>query len=176
MCGCRSRQGDRDLKVFANMLSGKTEFEYSEVPFAFCVRFIRQESYCTPLILLFEMNRNITQAEVAKRHPTEKRWMDCAEVDARPFLHYLQYLTYGGLGERDKQLHALGVFESYMLDLRNMLHMYHVETSLNLLGHCYEMEGNVNAALHYYQQSLLQGATNNPANWHVRRVSSLLSY
>ncbi|KAH3740552.1 hypothetical protein DPMN_047258, partial [Dreissena polymorpha] len=176
VCAFRRIEGDRDLNVFANMLAGNKEEGFSELPFVSCVRFIRQESYCTPAILLFEMNRNNTEEEVAQRNNAEKLWMDSAEVDARPFLHYLQYLTYGGLGERDKQLHALGVFESYMLDLRNMLHMYHVETSLNLLGHCYEMEGNVNAALHYYQQSLLQGATNNPANWHVRRVSSLLSY
>ncbi|KAH3815885.1 hypothetical protein DPMN_144421 [Dreissena polymorpha] len=52
------------------------------------------------------MNRNIALSEVHQRTYTEEEWMDFAEVDARPFLHYLQYLTYGGLGERSKQLDA----------------------------------------------------------------------
>ncbi|KAH3740457.1 hypothetical protein DPMN_047163 [Dreissena polymorpha] len=175
VCWFREYQRDRDLKVFADMLSGNKEEGISQLPFELCVSFLRQESYCTPFILLFEMNRNITEEEVTQRTFAEKLWMDSAEVDARPFLYYLQYLTYGGLGERDKQLHALGVFKSYMLDKRNMINMYHVDTSPNLFGHCYEMEGNVNVALHYYQQSLLQCGTNNAANWHARRVLSLLS-
>ncbi|KAH3709056.1 hypothetical protein DPMN_068516 [Dreissena polymorpha] len=58
------------------------------------------------------MNRNITQEEEAQRAPIETKWMNSAAVNARPFLHYLQYLTYGRLGERDHQLHALGVLGS----------------------------------------------------------------
>ncbi|KAH3750085.1 uncharacterized protein LOC127848803 [Dreissena polymorpha] len=175
ICGCRRAQGDSDLQVFANMLSGNTENGFSELPFTFCVQLLRQESYCTPFILLFEMNRNISEDEVAQRSRPEKRWMDSAKVDSRPFLHYLQYLTYGGLGERGNQLYALRFLESYICDKRNMIHMYHAETSLNLLGHCYEMEGNYEDALHYYEQSLRFYDTNNAANWHVRRVLRIIS-
>ncbi|KAH3691001.1 hypothetical protein DPMN_191486 [Dreissena polymorpha] len=52
------------------------------------------------------MNRNITEEEVAQIKKDDKQWTDSAEVDARPFLHYLQYLAFGGLGERDNQIRA----------------------------------------------------------------------
>ncbi|KAH3740244.1 hypothetical protein DPMN_046945 [Dreissena polymorpha] len=138
VCVCRRIEGGRDLQVFANMHSGNRDNVISESPFAFCVRFLRKESYCIPSILLFEMNRNATEEEVAQRTYLEKTWMDSAEIDACPFLYYLQYLTYGGLGQRDKQLYALGVLESYMSDIKNV-NLYHPETALNLLGHCFEM-------------------------------------
>ncbi|KAH3716679.1 hypothetical protein DPMN_059405 [Dreissena polymorpha] len=175
VCGCRGTQGDRDLKVFADMLPSNSDNRFSELPFAFCVRFLRQESYCTPFILLFEMNRNITEEEVALRAYVDKQWMSSAEVDARPFLYYLQYLTYGGLGERDKQLHALRMLRSYICDGINIINLSHMETDLNLLGHCYEMEGDYEIALHYYEGSLRQCDTNNAANWHVRRVLRLIT-
>ncbi|KAH3740369.1 hypothetical protein DPMN_047075 [Dreissena polymorpha] len=86
----------------------------------------------------------------------------------------MQYITYGGLGERDKQLHAMEVFEAY-IDIRNQLNLYHLETALNLLGHCYEMEGDYAGALHYYEWSLRCLRTNNAANWHVLRIMRLIS-
>ncbi|KAH3749985.1 hypothetical protein DPMN_184501 [Dreissena polymorpha] len=51
VCGCRKKQGDRDLTVFANMLSGNTGNEFGESPFTFCVKLLRQNrtallSYC----------------------------------------------------------------------------------------------------------------------------------
>ncbi|KAH3737816.1 hypothetical protein DPMN_044411 [Dreissena polymorpha] len=121
------------------------------------------------------MNRNFIEEEILQRSRYETLWMDCAEVDARPFLHYLQYLTYGGLGERNNQLQALGVFESSILDITDDLNLYHPETTLNLLGHCYEMEGDYARALHYYETSLRLFETNNAANWHIRRVLRLVS-
>ncbi|KAH3793560.1 hypothetical protein DPMN_147074 [Dreissena polymorpha] len=176
VCAIRRIEGDRDLKVFAYMLAGNKEEEFSELPFVSCVRFVRQESYCTPAILLFEMNRNITDEEVRQRNCTKHIWMDSAEVDARPFLYYMQSLTYGGLGERDAQLHAMGVLEAYIHTcVRNQLKLYHQETALNLLGHCYEMEGDYAGALHYYEWSLRCERTNNAANWHVLRIMRLIS-
>ncbi|KAH3780349.1 hypothetical protein DPMN_158162 [Dreissena polymorpha] len=122
------------------MQSGYSDKEFTEPPFAFCVIFFRQESFRTPVILLFEMNRNITEEELSERNHIDKHWMDCAEVDALPFLYYLQYTTYGGLGERYKQLHELRVFRSYICDRRNQMNLYHTETAANLLGHCFDIE------------------------------------
>ncbi|XP_052241476.1 uncharacterized protein LOC127851686 isoform X2 [Dreissena polymorpha] len=173
VCGYRSIQGDSDLKVFADMLLGNTD--NSEPPFAFCVNFLRRESHCAPFIVLFEMNRNITEEEVAQRRYNEKLWMDSAEVDALPFLYYLQYLTYGGLGERGNKLNALRNLVSYMRDDRHHIILYHQETALNLLGHCCEMEGDYERALNVYELSLSIRDTNNAANWHVRRVLRLIS-
>ncbi|KAH3748700.1 hypothetical protein DPMN_183150 [Dreissena polymorpha] len=175
VCGCMRIEEDTDPHVFANMISDNCDNGIFEPPFAFCVKFIREEAYCAPYILWFEMNRNMTEEEVAQRVSLDKQWMDCAEVAALSFLHYLQYLTYGGLGERDKQLHAFGILESYICDRRNNINLYHVETALNLLGHCYEMEGYYEGALHYYEESLRRRDTNNAANWHVQRVQRLIS-
>ncbi|KAH3783914.1 hypothetical protein DPMN_161864 [Dreissena polymorpha] len=86
---------------------------------------------------MLDINRNITEEEKTQRTFVDKLYMDGAEVDARPFLNYLQYLTYGGLGERDKQLHALHVFGSNLSDKRNVINLYHQETALNMLGHSY---------------------------------------
>ncbi|KAH3783702.1 uncharacterized protein LOC127843090 [Dreissena polymorpha] len=168
-------EGNSDLQVFANMMSDSCDNIHSEPSFAFCVRFIRQEAHCAPYIFWFEMNRSMTEEEVAQRTTTEKRWMDNAEVDARPFLYYLQYLTYGGLGERNKQLHACEILESYILNPRNLINIYHLETALNLIGHCYEMEGDYQSALDFYETSLLFENTNNAANWHIQRLQRIIS-
>ncbi|KAH3770382.1 hypothetical protein DPMN_171667 [Dreissena polymorpha] len=182
VCGSRYIEGDRDLPVCVNMISENYYNGFIEPPFAFCVRFYRKEAYCVSSILLFEMNRNITEEEVMQRTFTVKTWMDNAEIGARTFLHYLQYLSYGGLGERDNQLHAIGVLDSYIFDRRNYTfrktfkkYLYHPETSLNLLGHCYEMEGDYGQALSCYESSLHLFNTNNAANWHIRRVLRLIS-
>ncbi|KAH3748929.1 uncharacterized protein LOC127847873 [Dreissena polymorpha] len=169
VCNCRRIDGDDDINLFNAMRSDKSVNGFSELPFAFCVNFSRQELYCTPFILLFEMNRNITAEEVAQRNSADKKWMDSAEIDACPFLHYLQYLTYGALGKRNKQLHYLRCFETYVCHGRNRNNMHHRETALNLLGHCYEMEGNFIKALCFYVMSLHYSGKNNAANWHVGR-------
>ncbi|KAH3896887.1 hypothetical protein DPMN_021071 [Dreissena polymorpha] len=158
------------------MITDNCEIVLSEQLFACCVRFTRHEAHCAPYVLWFEMNRAMTEEEVAQRDCAVKWiWMDYAEVDACPFLHYLQYLTYAGQGERTKQLYALEVLESYILDPRNEFNMYHPETALNLLGHCYEMEGDYQMALYIYEASLFEFGTNNAANWHVQRVHRLIS-
>ncbi|KAH3844861.1 hypothetical protein DPMN_087128 [Dreissena polymorpha] len=146
------------------MISNNGNNVFNEKPFALCVKFVREEAYCAPYILLFEMNRGISEVEVAKRHDSEKDWMNCAEVDARPFLHYLQYLTYVRLGEPDKQLHAMGMLESYLFDLRYRINIYHKETAMHLLAHCHEMEGDYERALDCYDISLRCLDTNNAAH------------
>ncbi|KAH3896983.1 hypothetical protein DPMN_021167 [Dreissena polymorpha] len=161
VCGWRGN-GGKDI-----MISGNTETQ-----FAFCVSFFRQELYCIPFILLFEMNRNRFEDELDERSYNEHKWMLSAEVDALPFLYYLQYLTYEGLGERYNQLRALEVLELYLGDNRNKL--FHQETAINFLGHCYEMEEDYEAALHYYRESLRWGNKNNAANWHLARVHPII--
>ncbi|KAH3792244.1 uncharacterized protein LOC127840051 [Dreissena polymorpha] len=175
VCGCRYKDKNHNLHQYANMLSGNSDKVFLESPFAFCVTFCRRELYCTPCILLFEMNRNITDEEVALRGYVEKGWMVTAEVDARSFLHYLQYLTYRALGDHDNTENALGRLGSCIYDEKNKINLYHPETTLNLLGHCYEMEGDYELALELYEKSLQTYGKNNAANWHVRRVRRLVS-
>ncbi|XP_052239977.1 uncharacterized protein LOC127850733 isoform X2 [Dreissena polymorpha] len=174
VCGCRDIEGDRDLQLFAKMVLRFDNF-CPEPPFAFCVRFARQEAYCVPYILFFEMNRGLTAEDLGQRTYTETRWMDCAEVDARPFLYYIQYLTYGGLGNRDRQIDAMLKLETYICDSCNHINLYHEETAVNLLGHCFEMEGDFRGALHYFLQSSKNIPKNNAANMHVRRILGIIN-
>jgi len=95
-------------------------------------------------------------------------WMDSAEVDAKPFLFYLQYLTYGGLGSRRSQLSALECLNTCLLD--NITGVYHPETVLNLVGHCLELEGHSQLSVMVYRTSLIVFPRNNAANWHLRRL------
>ncbi|XP_052273406.1 uncharacterized protein LOC127873574 isoform X2 [Dreissena polymorpha] len=171
---CGRRKTRDDLQVFANMISGNCEHVFSESPFASCVNFIRQEAYCAPRILWFEMFRGISEEDISRRNFMEKRWMDNAEVDARSFLYYLQYLTYGELGEHYKQLCTLLTFVLYVFDTPN-INLYHPETALNLIGHCYEMEGNYDLASSCYALSLINQTHNNAAYWHVSRLMRLIN-
>ncbi|KAH3810092.1 hypothetical protein DPMN_138478 [Dreissena polymorpha] len=169
---CGKLEGQRDIHVFANMLSDNCDQGFSELPFALCVQFFRQEAYCAPYILLFEMNRGMTEDDVSQRDYVDKQWMDSAEVDARPLLYYLQYLTYGGLGERDKQCHAMRELESFICNPIHRRNLYHQKTAISLLGHCFEMEGNYRAALHWYSNFF---CCCNANYWHVQRVRRLIS-
>ncbi|KAH3730480.1 hypothetical protein DPMN_056469 [Dreissena polymorpha] len=76
VCGCR--HVDRDLELFASLISGIGYTGFSEPPFAFCVKLFRHELHCAPCILLFEMNRNITEEESTQRSNVEKQWMGSA--------------------------------------------------------------------------------------------------
>jgi len=137
---------------------------------AFCVRFMREEKYCAPAILWFEMYRSVMD-DVAYRTPIQHDWMDWAEVDARPFMLYLQYLVFGGLCERQRQLQALqGLWNICTITLDDI---YHPETVANLLGHCEEMEGHMERALDLYNASRDGVPRNNAANLHIHRLTGL---
>jgi len=107
---------------------------------ACCVRFLRQEAFCAPPILHYEMVRAVGD-DIQHRHYTERKWMNWAVVDARPFLHYLQYLTFRGLGRRHMQLQARCSLLDSTVDGIDQNQLFHPETAGNLVAHCLEMEG-----------------------------------
>jgi len=138
----------------------------------FCVRFMREEMYCAPAILWFEMYRSVGD-DVGHRNDYERIWMDWAEVDARPFMLYLQYLTFGGLRERQRQVQALQGLWNICLNRVTLEDMHHPETVFNLLGHCEEMEGHMERALALYNASRDFMPRNNAANLHILRLTGL---
>jgi len=140
---------------------------------AYCVRFLRQEVYCAPQILHFEMVRG-AEDDIQHRRPFERGWMNWAVVDSRPFLHYLQYLTFRDLGLRYKQEQALQSLRVSINDGIKQKQVYHPETATNLFAHCLELEGRIDDALGIY--SVLQAAMprNNAANLHIRRLTNVL--
>jgi len=140
---------------------------------AYCVRFLRQEVFCVPPILHFEMVRAVGD-DIQHRDPIERVWMNWAVVDARPFLHYLQYLTFRDLGLRHRQLQAFRALRDSILDGHRQHQVFHHETAANLLAHCLELEGRIDDALRIYLASQAYMPRNNAANLHIRRLTNIL--
>ena len=136
--------------------------------------FLREEKFCVPRFLWCEMYRAVGD-DVEHRNVHERDWMDWAAVDALSFLLYLQYLTYRGLGVRHRQLEAFHRFYDIAASADKLNQLYHVETVINLYGHCCELEGKVRRALTVYNLSLRFWPRNNAANWHKRRLVGMLN-
>jgi len=138
---------------------------------AYCVCFLRQEVFCAPPILHFEMVRD-EEDDIQHRDPNERVWMNWAVVDARPFLHYLQYLTFRDLGLRHRQIQAFRSLSDSIEDGRRQHQLFHFETAANLLAHCLEMEGQIDDALCCYLASQADVPRNNAANLHIRGLTN----
>jgi len=174
VCGCNIVPfKDNQSKAFCEFTVQNGSHDQLTKKLAFCVRFLREEKFCAPWFLWCEMYRAVSN-DVEHRDSSERQWMDWAEVDARPFLLYLQYLTYRGLGVRHRQLEAFyGLNDIVTSDKLDQ--MYHPETVVNLFGHCCELEGDVQEALEVYNLSLRNYPRNNAANWHKQRLELMLN-
>ena len=140
---------------------------------AYCVRFLRQEAFCAPPILHYEMIRSLGD-DIQHRNHIDYVWINWAVVDSRPFLHYLQYLTFRGLGIRHRQLQALSSLYVSLLDGLDEKQLFHPETATHLYAHCLEIEGRTNDALGLYLASQESLPRNNAANLHIRRLTNVL--
>jgi len=175
ICGCCRMDPlvTKPRKVFTELLNqGDTDVLMTN-RVAYCVYFLRQEVFCALPILHFEMVREV---EDDNQHRTinERGWMNWAVVDARPFLHYLQYLTFSDLGLIHKQIQALYSLKDSIVDGQRQHQVFHFETATNLLARCLELEGRIDDALGIYW--VLQAAMprNNAANLHIRRLTNVL--
>jgi len=172
VCSCRRLRNEQPPEAFCEYALRHWNPETLTHKIAFCVRFMREEMYCAPAVLWFEMYRSVVD-DVGHRHNSEQDWMDWAEVDARPFMLYLQYLTFGGLRERQRQLQALQGLWDICLNRVTLGKMFHPETVGNLLGHCEEMEGHMEGAMRLYNVSRDFMPRNNAANLHILRLTGL---
>ncbi|XP_052221605.1 uncharacterized protein LOC127838078 isoform X2 [Dreissena polymorpha] len=163
---------DRDdsLEEFAKELSTGSDYRLREDNIAYCVRFTRREVNCVPPILLFEMHRAVSKDEIKMRSKQHMDSMDDASVDACVFLHYLQYLTYGGLSDSEQALRAFNALKEYLHNNEDFL--YHAATAATLWAHIMEMQSQhfMKCAFKQYSASVASTPHNNAANWHVRRL------
>ncbi|XP_052776029.1 uncharacterized protein LOC128213948 [Mya arenaria] len=136
---------------------------------ALCVRYLRKEVFCAPPILHYEMVRGKGE-DINHRNIRECVWMNWAVVDALPYLYYLQYLTFRGLGQQGRQLQVFNNLLNCFLDDNLRSHIYHPETCANLIGHCLEMGGKPELALQLYRISVGRLPRNNAAHWHIYRL------
>jgi len=175
VCGCGIVPAYDDLsKTFGEHTVLNESHEQLTKKLACCVRFLREEKFCAPQFMWCEMYRAVGD-DVDHRDDNKRDWMDWAEVDARPFLLYLQYLTYRGLGVRHRQLDAFNGIEDIVTSIDELNQLYHGETVLNLFAHCCELEDDLQGALDAYNLSLHHRHRNNAANWHKRRLKRMLN-
>jgi len=175
VCGCgKTPYKDELSKAFCEYTVQNDSHEQLTKKLALCVRFLREEKFCAPRFLWCEMYRAVGD-DVDHRSFAEREWMDWAEVDAKPFLLYLQFLTYRGLGVPHRQLEAFHRLRDIVTSVDKLNQLYHAETVKNLFGHCCELEGKVQVAIHVYECSLEDRPRNNAANWHKQRLRQLLN-
>ncbi|KAH3718779.1 uncharacterized protein LOC127854795 [Dreissena polymorpha] len=172
MCGClQSLPRDSTLDTFLGLPPSFPDSRLNVQNVVFCVRFTRPEAFCVPTVLLYEMNRAFSMEDLRERDVPDTWWMNDGCVDALVFLRYMQYLTYKGLGVNERKVQALNAILDYIQ--RHGHDCYHLDTMMNLAGHCIEMEGKVEHAKNIYNLSLEHRRRNNAANWHVERLSGL---
>jgi len=171
ICGCNRMDPlvTKSRKVLTELHEGDTDVLMTN-RVAYCVRFLRQEVFCAPPILHFEMVRGVGD-DIQHRDPNERVWMNWAVVDAQPFLHYLQYLTFRGLGLRHRQLQAYNALGTSIVNGDEQHQVFHFETATNLFAHCIEMEGRIDEALRIYLALQADKPRNNAANLHIRRLT-----
>jgi len=175
VCGCgRLPPNEKLSRRFCEYTVQNYSHDQLTKKLSFCVRFLREEKFCAPRFLWCEMHRAVGD-DVDHRTNNERQWMDWAVVDARPFLLYMQYLTYRGLGVRHRQLEAFHGLKDIVTTQDKGNQLYHRETVLNMFGYCCELEGDVLYALNAYNTSLDNQPRNNAANFHKQRLEQMLN-
>lgn len=160
ICGCGRYYGDPEDKSRGFWVS---RGEYVRTSVAFCVRFVRGESSCITDHLVAEMYRSRGD-DVIHRTPEDPYWMDMTCVNSFAFLYYLQFLTHSALGNRAKKHSSL---DKLSLEILLRPREGHIETTLNMLGHCFELEHKDDLAMSLYMKSQNALPRNNAANFHI---------
>ncbi|XP_052226330.1 uncharacterized protein LOC127841501 [Dreissena polymorpha] len=157
----------RRRKEFLHMLQNEV---------AMSTMFGRHEINCVPGQLVAEFYRTVTAEDKACRGalhvPSWMEWMDLAVVDSLPYLYYLQYLIFRTTGLISYKDIAFKNLQTAIFRDQN----YHIDTSLNLIGHCWELEGNLSKAWRAYTFSVKLRSKNNAAYWHMFRMIGGLIY
>ncbi|XP_052774634.1 uncharacterized protein LOC128213140 [Mya arenaria] len=158
-------------RIFLRKLLDQPVSEIVKTFVLLSVTFFRQELNCVPKHLVYEMYRTFTPADIQQRKAGEL-YMAFAIIESLPFLYYLQYLTYRKLEQHDKKNSALIKLADYVKDTRDLCS--YIETTLNVLGHCFELEDMLDLAWKCYSSSLRMFPYNNAARWHMAVIINKL--
>ncbi|XP_052816756.1 uncharacterized protein LOC128243192 [Mya arenaria] len=168
-CNCIGRLQIKPSSKFLDKTEHSSNKDILQKFTAICVFFMPQEMCCVPEHLVYEMFRTVGDEDRQQRRPaTNYKWMDLAVIDCIPFLYYLQYLTYRQLNMHHRK-------DAVRAKLHHYIHTDsqghgHIETALNMMGNCYELENRLDVAWMCYSTSLEIYPRNNAANWHVARI------
>ena len=161
-CDCMEHPSKEFVKAVSNCSDDIT----AHTCVSTCVTFLRQERRCCPFQFRYEMFRSTTEDARQKKIGMHE-WMDWAEIDAQPYLYFLQFLVYKRMKNEDLVYEAIFKLASL---LQSNAALYHTETAFNLLGQCWERQGNPNLALMCYDASLRLVDVNNAAKWHLAKL------
>ncbi|XP_052248377.1 uncharacterized protein LOC127856299 isoform X2 [Dreissena polymorpha] len=149
--------------------------------FSVFVTFRQTEAMCVPEFLRCEMYRWRfgTNTSSDFRIPFYSN-EDCICALIEPYLYYIQYLTYRELHQERKRSDALEKILKFTTNIKfrrvvssngDMFQSFdHFDTSLNILGHCFELEQNFVLAWITYILSLRMLPQRNAAVLHIIRL------
>lgn len=107
--------------------------------------------YIAPCFKFTELEVNCVPSHLAdwlspfdKEEACESAGWNMIRVDCLPFLYYLQYLTYRELKKESEKNAAFTKLKQYSWSVDKG--HGHFETTLNMLGHCCELEGETSVA------------------------------
>ncbi|XP_052815661.1 uncharacterized protein LOC128242528 [Mya arenaria] len=169
LCSCAGRVSTEPSSRFLDKAEHSSNKDIMQKFTAICVHFMPQEMCCVPESLVYEMFRTVQDEDREQRRQSNHyKWMDLAVIDCIPFLYYLQYLTYRQLKMHSRK-HAAQEKLRHYIHTDSQGHG-HIDTALNMLGNCYELENRLDVAWICYSTSLEFYTRNNAANWHVARI------
>jgi len=173
-CGCHGRRYDYLPDTFLRTCLNTSTVELWKTSSTSCVMFCKHELPCVPEHLQHEMYRTQTQKDMKERNALHI-WMDLVVIDCMPFLIYLQYLVNRQKGNLPRRLLALFNLMDYIN--RDQPGQWlcdnargHMDTTLHMLAHCWELEDRPDLAWQLYQQSINIYPTNNIAWVHLIRL------
>ncbi|KAH3814810.1 hypothetical protein DPMN_143323 [Dreissena polymorpha] len=143
--------------------------------------FRQAEAMCVPKFLHCEMYRGSFGTYLSSECMSQfYSNYDCICVKTEPYLYFLQYLTYKELHQEPKKLEALEKLSQFTkisvytrlvaFDYDVVLPFANLDTSLNMLGHCMELEENFELAWENYKYSIQLLPQRNAAVLHIIRL------
>ena len=127
-----------------------------------CITFTKEEINCIPQHLKYETLRNIEAKHVRLRDKLKNNVV----IDCIPFLYYIQHLTYRELHQPMRAQTAL----HKLLEYTTGPPQGHIDTALNMLGHCFELHNKLDLAWICYTRSLEIYDRDNVSIWHAARI------
>ncbi|KAH3713786.1 hypothetical protein DPMN_073588 [Dreissena polymorpha] len=144
------------------------------------LQFRRAEAMCVPEFLRCEMYRGrfgiLTLPDYLLPFCS---YDECICVQIEPYLYYLQYLTYKLLNREPKRTEALMKLGKFITLIKpipfissegDIFYISHFDTSLNMLGHCFELEQNLKMAWETYTSFAKMLTQRNAAVLHIIRL------
>ncbi|KAH3833097.1 hypothetical protein DPMN_106398 [Dreissena polymorpha] len=146
-------------------------FEYLKT-ISLPVVFTLHEKNCMPQFLAYEMYATTIPTNKAKTDQYVKGMKDDVIVDSLPYFFYLKFVTNEKLGKTTLQKSAFDKLLTFRWRREHYSENYrprtrYVSSTMNLIGHCWELNNDFFQATAAYTASQASNPHNNAASWHI---------